>query len=115
MIVGAIPEISPTANITRPKHKADSRTFVQFRISLEEHETLLRIAQTAFKEAGIKAPTISALARASLMSMANRALKVAQENLRIAEYDRRRKELQAIAGPSKMPFSMPFSGCPCRD
>ncbi|MGA9153166.1 MAG: hypothetical protein WBZ36_21520 [Candidatus Nitrosopolaris sp.] len=38
------------------------------------------------------------------MSMANIALRAEQENSRIAEYDRRRKELQAITGPSKMPF-----------
>ena len=81
---------------TKVKSKPDSRTFVQFRISLQEHETLLRIAQTAFNQGGIKRPTISAFARASLMSMANVALRVEQENVRIIEYDRRRKELQAL-------------------
>ncbi|MGA9153165.1 MAG: hypothetical protein WBZ36_21515 [Candidatus Nitrosopolaris sp.] len=41
-------ESEPNAeDIKKHKSKPDSRTFVQFRISLEEHETLLRIAQTA--------------------------------------------------------------------
>jgi hypothetical protein len=64
---------------------------------------LLRLAQEAHKNGSIKSPTISSLARSSLLTMANFALKAEQENERIREYDKKRKELQAIA-PSNMSY-----------
>jgi hypothetical protein len=75
----------------------DYRTFIQFRIDINEYPTLLRLAQDAHKNGSIKFPTISSLARSSLLTMANFALKAEAENERIKEYDKKRKELQAIA------------------
>ncbi|MGA9151816.1 MAG: hypothetical protein WBZ36_14655 [Candidatus Nitrosopolaris sp.] len=61
------------------------------------------IAEEAFNEHKIKAPTISAMARASLMTMANWKLRIDQANTEIKQADQKR--LQAIAGPSKIPYS----------
>lgn len=87
------------------KKRPPKETFVQFRISLDEFASLFPIAKQAFNEGKIKAPTISALARASLMTMANLKLKIDEENERIREADRKRMELQAMTGPCKIPYA----------
>jgi hypothetical protein len=94
-----------TPQPTEPKkvYVKDSRTFVQFRIDINEYPTLLRLAKQAYQAGDIRAPTISALSRASLLTMANFALKAEQENERIREYDKKRKELQAIAPSNTYP------------
>jgi hypothetical protein len=94
---------SETLPIEQKKYIKDPRTFVQYRIDINEYPTLLRLAKQAFEAGDIRAPTISALGRASLLTMANFALKAEQENERIREYDKKRKELQAIA-PSNVSY-----------
>jgi hypothetical protein len=74
-----------------------------------EYPKLLQLAQEAYNNRMIKASTISAFARASLMTMANFAIKVEQENERIREEDKKRRELQAITGPSKIKYPTPLS------
>lgn len=107
MSLPILSSIESTNSDVKIKYKPDSHTFVQFRISLEEYEVMSKIAQTAFDGGAIKAPTISALARASLITQANLALKVEQENLRIIEHDKKRRELQALTGPSQMFQNLP--------
>jgi hypothetical protein len=97
-------DLQPETSSTEPKkYIKDPRTFVQFRIDINEYPTFLRLAQEAYKNGSIKSPTISSLARSSLLTMANFALKAEQENERIREYDKKRKELQAIA-PSNVSY-----------
>jgi hypothetical protein len=86
----------PTSSTEPKKYIKDPRTFVQFRIDINEYPKLLELAKQAFEASQIKAPTISALARASLLTMANLAIKMEAENERNREYDKKRKELQAI-------------------
>jgi hypothetical protein len=68
------------------RKKPDPKSFVQFRISADrEYPKLLQLAQETHRNGMIKAPTVSAFAKASLMTMANFAIKVEQENERIRE------------------------------
>ena len=63
--------ISSETKTTTIKKRSPKETFVQFRISLDEFASLSPIAKEAFKEGKIKTPSVSALARASLITMAN--------------------------------------------
>lgn len=73
-------EAKTTVNKRPPKE-----TFVQFRISLDEFASLSPITKQAVNEGKIKAPTISTLARASLITMANWKLRIDQANAEIKE------------------------------
>jgi uncharacterized membrane protein len=65
---------------TTVKKRPPKETFVQFRISLDEFASLSPITKQAVNEGKIKAPTISTLARASLITMANWKSRIDQAN-----------------------------------
>jgi len=97
-----------SSKVLPKRYVKDSRTFVQFRITLEEYPKLLELAEEACKEGQIKAPTISCFAKASLIKIANFAIRIKEENEKIKEADKKRRELQAIA-PSNIPYANPLT------
>jgi hypothetical protein len=91
-----VPKVLPN------KYVKDSRTFIQY------SPTLLRLAKQAYEARDIRKPTISSLGRSSLLKIANMMLLI-EQNERNREEDKKRRELQAITGPSKIKYPTPLS------
>jgi hypothetical protein len=98
---------SRSETIIKKRSRPDPRSFVQFRISIPEHDIYAQVAQELYKQGDIKAPTISALAKASLITQINLWFQIEKENLRIAEEEEKRKKLQAMTGPTRISSRFP--------
>jgi hypothetical protein len=98
------PKSSKASKVLPKRYMKDKRTFFQGRITLEEYEKLLPLAQECFNNGVIKKPTISALARSCLMTQANIYFQNELRNEQIRQADERRKQLQAMTkeAPSKI-------------
>jgi hypothetical protein len=94
-------QIPILSKVKAPRKKPNPKTFAQCRISIPEYESALYVAQQAFAQGQIKAPTVSALTKACLITMLNSysmALRYQQE---VIDAEKKRRELQAIA-PSRI-------------
>jgi hypothetical protein len=94
---------SRSETIIKKRSNPDPRSFVQFRISIPEYDIYAQVAQELYKQGDIKAPTISALAKSSLVTQVNLWFQIEKQNLRIMEEEEKRKKLQAMTGPSRFP------------
>ena len=89
--------------VKAPRKKPNPKTFAQCRISLETHEAAMLLAKWAFEAKQIPSPTVSALTKASLITMINWYSAMLKQNKEVMEVEKKRRELQALA-PSSVPY-----------
>ncbi|MGA8084922.1 MAG: hypothetical protein WB988_23970, partial [Candidatus Nitrosopolaris sp.] len=73
--------------------------FVSYRVPPNDFAEFQRIAILVHKQGFLKAPTVTALAKACLYTQCNLYLEGERKNLEIIEYDKKMKQLQAMTGP----------------
>jgi hypothetical protein len=91
--------------VKAPRKKPDPPSFVQCRISIPEYEAAILLAKWAFEAKQIKSPTVSAITKASLITMINWYRSMLKQNQEVMDAERKRKEMLAMTGPSKMPYT----------
>lgn len=95
------------AKTTAIVKESNAGIFVSFRVPPSDYQEFQRIATIVHQQGHLKAPSVTALAKASLYTQANQYLLTERENNRIIEYDKKRKELQALTGPSQVFPNLP--------
>jgi hypothetical protein len=103
-----IPLLESKEKVKASRTKPDPRTFAQCRISIPEYEAALYVAEQAYQAGQIKAPTVSALTKACLITMINSFSMTLRHQNQVMETERKRKELLAITGPSRVPYTNPL-------
>lgn len=99
---------SETAKTTAIVKESNAGIFVSFRVPPSDYQEFQRIATITYQQGQIRAPTVTALAKACLYTQTNLYHMIEQQNLEIVEYDKKLKQLQAITGPSKFPNLPPL-------
>ena len=85
------------------KYPRDKRTFVQYRISLYEHDRFLEMAKDLHDEGQIPQPTISCLAKSALITLWNMRMKTQQANQELREeQERKTQELNKPITPYEL-------------
>jgi hypothetical protein len=96
-----IPILSKT-KVKAPPKRPDPKSFAQCRISLEEYEACRYVAQRCYESGALKTPKLTSLFKAALITTVNRYFIMEQHNKEVLDAEKKRLELQAMTGPSRV-------------